>query len=146
MTARKILFPTDFSESSEAALKHAVAVARERNATLLIVHVLETPGVVPVGAYTALAHAEDREREDKLREILPAESGVQIEHQMVRGAAADGILQVAQRENVELIVMATHGRSGLTHLLMGSVAEHVVRRATCPVLTLRRPETEMVPT
>ena len=146
MSVSKILFPTDFSESSQMALRHATSLAIERCARLLIVHVLETPVAVPAGAYTAVVDPDLDRHQDKLREIIPKNPRVEFEHRLVRGKAADGIVRLAEDENVELIVMATHGRTGLKHLLMGSVAESVVRRAICPVLTLRNPEKERVPT
>jgi nucleotide-binding universal stress UspA family protein len=77
-----------------------------------------------------------------LRSIKPGSKGVHFEHRLVRGEPAKEILRLAKDENAGLIVMGTHGRTGMLRALMGSVAEQVVRNATCPVLTLKIPKAE----
>ena len=141
MSKAKILFPTDFSESSAAALPHATSLARARGANLIILHVSETPGALAAaGGFSGVADVNPEHDVLELEKVAPADSHVAYEHRLVRGQPADEIVQLATDEDADLIVMATHGRTGLGHLLMGSVAEAVVRKAPCPVLTLRRPE------
>jgi nucleotide-binding universal stress UspA family protein len=140
MNIKKILVPTDFSEPSEAALFHATALARQANAVLLIAHVHE-----PVEVYTDTGFAGypvaggEEALERTLEEVRPPDAQVGYVHRMLHGNAADEITRLAENEDVDMIVMGTHGRSGLTRLLMGSVAEAVVRRAKCPVLTVKQP-------
>ena len=143
MKLGKILFATDFSEGSEAALQFASLLAAATNASLLIQHTDDTtPGMVfgDVG-YGYVPDVDDiaRREYDRLRQIVPSVDGVDHEHIFTRGVAAEEILSTAKREHVDLIVIGTHGRSGVSRLLMGSVAEAVVRRATCPVLTVKQP-------
>ena len=141
MSEAKILFPTDFSESSAAAIPHATALARERGADLIIVHVTEPPGALAAaGGFAGAVDPHPEYDEQELKKVAPVDSHVAYEHRLVRGQPAEEIVQLAADEDVDLIVMATHGRTGLGHLLMGSVAEAVVRTAPCPVLTFRRPE------
>lgn len=80
--------------------------------------------------------------ERRLRAIKPGSKGVQFEHRLVRGEPAREILRLAKDENADLIVMGTHGRTGMLRALMGSVAEQVVRNAACPVLTLKIPKAD----
>ena len=72
-----------------------------------------------------------------LKEVIPTDTRVSFEHRLIAGVPGPAIVELAQQENVDLIVMATHGRTGLTRTLMGSVAEEVVRKAKCPVLTIK---------
>lgn len=137
MNAKKILFPTDFSRSSDAGLEHATVLAREAGATLLIVHVEEPPAAYGGDLYYGLLEPDTSELWRMLREVKPSDLAVPFEHQLVQGNPAGEIVRLAEKEQVEMIVMGTHGRTGLRRLLMGSVAEAVVRRATCPVLCLK---------
>lgn len=151
MNFKKVLYATDFSSGSQAALPFATAFAStstsastsEAGATLLIVHVDDTtPGLVfgDVGyGYVPQVDEIAQQEYQHLLTIVPDSDKVRYEHRFLRGSAADGILGVADREQVDLIVIGTHGRSGLGRLLMGSVAEAVVRRAKCPVLTIKQP-------
>jgi universal stress protein A len=137
---QKILFPTDFSHASDAALDLATSQARERGATLLIVHVEEPPAAYGGGEmYYGMPDPATEDLNRMLLEVLPTDPAVPYEHHLITGDPAVAIARLAEQENVELIVMGTHGRTGLLRLLMGSVAEAVVRRATCPVLTLKQP-------
>ena len=141
MQADKILFPTDFSPASEDALRWATALARDSGATLSIVHVEEPPMAYGGGEmYIAL---DDEETKGQLRRMLgnvvPLDHNVRFEHKLLVGDPATAIVDAAAQENADLIVMGTHGRTGLSRLLMGSVAEAVVRRAKCPVLTVKHP-------
>jgi len=150
---KNILVATDFSEPSDAALAYGRALARTFGATLHVVHVT---GNVPTLVYAADAYAasmpelqqeiEDAARKqladllvDNDRPPLPARSVV-----LTSSAPAAAIVDYAKGERIDLIVAGTHGRGGVAHLLMGSVAERVVRTAPCPVLTVRHPEHEFV--
>jgi nucleotide-binding universal stress UspA family protein len=140
MFARTILHPTDFSQASDAALKVAGALARETGAKLLIAHVHE-PSPACGAAELCYGPAEhDSPFTPMLAEVIPADAQVRYEHAMLSGDPATEIVSLAKRRNVDLIVMGTHGQTGLRRALMGSVAEAVVRRAECPVLTLKAPQ------
>ncbi len=140
MSVRKILFPTDFSHTGDAALELATSLARERGATLLIVHVEEPPAAYGGGEmYYGMPEPATEDLNLMLRDVAPFDPLVRCEHRLLVGDPTSIILQCAEEEGVELIVMGTHGRTGLMRLLMGSVAEAVVRRASCPVLTYKQP-------
>jgi nucleotide-binding universal stress UspA family protein len=138
MYAKKILFPTDFSHLSDNALQHATTLARETGATLLILHVEEPPIAYGGGEmYYGIPDPDQDEMRRMLNEIRPTDPSVHFEHRMVMGDPAGEIVKIADEEHVDMIVMGTHGRTGLSRVLMGSVAESVVRRASCPVLTFK---------
>ena len=137
MTA-KILFPTDFSPLGETALEMATALAKQRGAKLVIAHVEEPPMAYGGGElYSGIEEPDRREMEAMLAAILPTDPAVGYEHRLLIGSPATAIVRLAESENFDLIVMPTHGRTGLSRLLMGSVAEEVVRKAPCPVLTVK---------
>ena len=137
---RKILHPTDLSENSRAAFDVACALARDYRAELLVVHVNKPAAIyAPDGIAMALPPEEPLALRAKLAQVRPADSAVKVEHRIVDGEASEEILKVASAEGVDVIVMGTHGSTGLTRLLMGSVAENVLRKAPCPVLTVRQP-------
>jgi nucleotide-binding universal stress UspA family protein len=141
MKAKKILFPTDFSHCSDAALEYAATLARDTGATLLIVHVEEHPLAYGGGEmYYGAPEPDSATLRDMLSKVVPKNGGVKYEHRLLMGEPAQAIVDFASSEGVDLIVMGTHGRTGLRRLLMGSVAEVVVRKAPCPVLTFRAPE------
>lgn len=138
MNAKKILFPTDYSHLSDAALEYATTLARESGATLLILHVEEPPIAYGGGEmYYGIPDPDRDEVQRMLRNIRPHHPDVPFEHRSVMGDPAAEIVKVADEENVDLIVMGSHGRTGLSRVVMGSVAEAVVRRANCPVLTYK---------
>ena len=87
--------------------------------------------------YYGIEEPNREELKRMLAEVVPADPGVPYEHRLMIGSPATAIVEMAEREKVELIVMPTHGRTGLMRLLMGSVAEEVVRKAKCPVLTVK---------
>ncbi len=143
MHARKILFPTDFSTLSDAALTHATTLAQESGATLLIVHVEEPPTAYGTGEmYYGIPEPDNDALNTMLNNVVPTDSRVPYEHRMVIGDPAEEIVRIADEENADLIVMATHGRTGIKRLLMGSVAEKVVRYSKCPVFTFKAPHHE----
>lgn len=141
MHADKILFPTDFSPASEHALRWATSLARDSGATICVVHVEEPP--MAYGGGEMYVGFDDAATKEELRrtlvQIVPTDHNVAYDHKLLVGNPADAIVHEAEAENADLIVMGTHGRTGLTRLLMGSVAEAVVRRAKCPVLTVKQP-------
>jgi nucleotide-binding universal stress UspA family protein len=132
------LYPTDFSTTGQPALEMATSLARDRKATLVIVHV-EEPAVAYGGGeyYYGIAEPDHAELEKMLRAVVPTDPAVAYEHRLMIGTPANSIVYLAEKEGVDLIVMPTHGRTGVMRVLMGSVAEEVVRKAKCPVLTVR---------
>lgn len=133
-----ILHPTDFSEHSEFAFRLACALARDYNARLVLLHVLPPPMVIyaggPVPAETWPSIDEARE---KLHQLEGHAHRVRVESQVMEGDPVDMILRAAEETHSDVIVMGTHGRTALSRLLLGSVAESVLRRAPCPVLTAK---------
>ncbi len=135
-----ILHPTDFSPSSEAAFPLACSLARDYGARLVVLHVAPPPVVAYGETITALVDEDTVEAaRESLRRLRAPEPKVPIEHRVEVGDAAERILGVADEIGCSLIVLGTHGRTGLGRLLMGSVAEAVSRRAPCPVLTAKTP-------
>lgn len=146
-TITKILVPTDFSETSEMALDYAITLASRFGASLHLLHVVDDPIVAGVafGSEVYIASVptiRDGLVDDaaaKLSQLLPRAQArsVAARSEVRIGRAAETIREVAGQERCDLIVMGTHGRSGMAHLLLGSVAEKTVRSAPCPVLTVR---------
>jgi len=138
-----ILHPTDFSECSRYAFGIAVDLARLHGARLLIVHVVDTLGPEHISVGEAVGQLQPegyRARQmEQLYRIAPPEPGVAVAHVLAEGEPSAEIDRVAGENHCDLIVMGTHGRTGLKRLLMGSVAEHVMRYSPCPVLTTRAP-------
>jgi nucleotide-binding universal stress UspA family protein len=139
MEIRHILVPTDFSAPSQQAMTYAFELAQKVGAKLSLLHVIE----VPVYAIEVSLPLEDLEQDARrgLARLLPeaAAAHVDVTRLVAMGVPYEQILEMATAEQVDLIVMATHGRTGLRRLAMGSVAERVVRMAPCPVLTIRSP-------
>jgi nucleotide-binding universal stress UspA family protein len=144
--AKTIVFPTDFSTASDAALEHAATLAKSMGATLLIVHVEEPPLAYGGGELYYGIPEPDSERILKmLEDVKPKDPAVPFTHRLSMGDPAGEIVRIATDEGAELIVLGTHGRTGVTRLLMGSVAEVVVRRAPCPVLVYRETAARLTP-
>jgi nucleotide-binding universal stress UspA family protein len=145
MNVQRILFPTDFSHYNDAALQYASTLAAEADALLYIVHVDEMQDLNAAMGETgyliaaAVAHEGRPLVRQRLESVVPTNSNVTYEHFYLTGSPVHEIVEFAERENVDLIVMASHGRTGLSRLLMGSIAEGVMRRAPCPVLIVRQP-------
>lgn len=140
MNAKKILFPTDFSTCSDAGLAHATSLARDTGATLLIVHVAEPPAAYGGGEmYYGVPEPDTKALAKMLEAVVPTDPSVRYEHRLLTGDPANEVVELAKEENVDMIVIGTHGRTGLRRLLMGSVAEAIVRRAACPVFTFKQP-------
>ena len=149
MKIRSILFPTDFSECANYALSYATSFARQAGASIICVHVIEP--VVPTVGYTGMAEplpiadisdqlADSAERElPKIAECDEC-AGLEVEEVIAHGDAASEIVRVAGERGVDLIVISSHGRTGLGRMLFGSTAESVVRHAPCPVLVVKPPQ------
>ena len=138
MAQKTIVFPTDFSHASDAALQHAEALAKQSAARLLIVHVEEPPLAYGGGElYYGLPEPSSDRILKMLEDVKPADPKVPFAHRLTMGDPAGEIVRIAADEGAEMIVLGTHGRTGMTRLLMGSVAEAIVRRAPCPVLVYR---------
>jgi nucleotide-binding universal stress UspA family protein len=142
LPVRIILHPTDFSAYSDWAFRLACSLARDYGAHLIVLHVLERPVLTYSGVMTPPPplppSAEERQAaRERLHRIQPPGPAIEVEHVLEVGDPATAILEVAQERPCDLIAMGTHGRTGLGRLLMGSVAERVVRQASCPVLTVK---------
>jgi nucleotide-binding universal stress UspA family protein len=138
MPFKTILFATDFSPASQASFVIAAALARDYRARIIAVHVVE-PVQVGYSEFTSyVGPEEDRGQAMEMLQALRAPSPmVTIEHRLLEGDPATVIVETAAETGADIIVMGTHGRAGLSRLVMGSVAEEVLRRAPCPVLTIR---------
>jgi nucleotide-binding universal stress UspA family protein len=140
----KVLVAVDFGDASNVAMKYARSVAKMFDASLHVLHVMENLFLRPMANDPRAVEAGITTR---LLDVLTDEDRTALHAvPVVRRSddPADEIVKYAKEEGIDLIVMGTHGRPGLAHLLMGSVAEKVVRTAPCPVLTLRYPEHEVV--
>ena len=146
---KKILVPLDFSACSQKALEYAVPFARQFNASLTLLNVVLV--AYPTGEFGTLepllpqGEVEEASRE-QLQAFAAAHIGTQVPSAVLvrAGQPADEIVQAASDTGADLIIISTHGHTGLKHVLLGSVAEHVVRRAPCPVLVVREHEHDFV--
>ena len=138
----KILLPTDFSDHANEALRYATELAQTHAASLCLVHAYDLlPYALPDGPIMDERQLESvriafQKQLDQLRQAAEASGSTRVETQLLQGPASSEIVRVAGEQHFDLIVMGTHGRTGLSHLLIGSVTEKVVRRAPCPVLTI----------
>lgn len=141
MTLERVLFPTDFSETSQQAFEYACDLARRFDAGLHLLHVVQDPRSQAWAGETSgivipdLLEAWRADAQRRLGELSP--EGVRTERAIRVGHAFVEIVQYAGANGIDLIVMGTHGRGPVKHMLLGSVAEKVVRKAPCPVLTVR---------
>lgn len=143
MNIRKILLPVDFSHADDQALVLASSLAQAWGAKLMIVHVEEPPLAYGGGEmYYGLPEPRTADLVRMLEAIVPKSPGVAFEHRLITGEPSEAVVRLAESENVDMIIMGTHGRTGFSRLLMGSVAEAIVRTAKCPVLTLKQPMEE----
>jgi universal stress protein A len=142
----RMLVPVDFSPTSESAVEYAQELAARFDARIELLHVVEDPiasgAWEPDASYLTIPELLARFVEDAERRLGDIKSqlmdaGIAVETRVVTGAPARGIVHAALEDGCDLIVMGTHGRTGLSHMLMGSVAERVIRTAVCPVLTVR---------
>jgi nucleotide-binding universal stress UspA family protein len=146
LAIRTILHPTDFSNYSAYAFRLACALARDYGARLVVLHVAMPPVVVyGEGVLPPEPEGYKERLREQLHKVVSQDPKVPVEHRLVEGDAATEILRLAGDSKCDLIVMGTHGRTGLGRLLMGSVAEQVVRKAPCPVLTVKTPQRQPSP-
>lgn len=142
---RKILHPTDFSKASDAAFKKAIELARQERAALRLVHVLAPPAVLledsfmTAKTWAELTTAGRREAQRRLAPLLAKarKARVRASAAVLEGMVFEEIVREAQRRRADLIVMGTHGRTGVARFFLGSVAARVLALARCPVLTVR---------
>jgi nucleotide-binding universal stress UspA family protein len=153
LTLKKVLVATDFSEPSDAALLYGRELATRFGATLHVLHVAQNVYLSTLGAdnYVAMAPGLQQQIEDDARRSLhellvdtDSSGPPTIAAILTSSSPAMTIVDYARDHDVDIIVMGTHGRGALGHLVMGSVAERVVRLAPCPVLTVRHPEHEFI--
>ncbi|MGD0483863.1 MAG: universal stress protein [Gemmatimonadales bacterium] len=136
---RSLLVTTDFSANSAVAMRPALAIAEKFGARIVLIHVLEAPSTDPSHPGKAALKGLAEMAQEQLEEFGGREIGSRVPWapEVASGPAAQAITDAARRHAADLIVVATHGRTGVLHLLLGSVAERVVRTAACPVLTVR---------
>jgi len=146
---KKMLCPTDFSEPADSALQVAREMAHAMQARLILLNVVVPVAVpvaveIPVGA-AVTPEATLRQHKEQAEEMIGAlvealrPTGLEVQGIVIEGDPAEAIVAAAEREKADLIVIATHGRTGWRRLVFGSVAEKVIRHATCPVLTIHEP-------
>jgi nucleotide-binding universal stress UspA family protein len=147
LAVHTILHPTDFSDHSQFAFWLACALARDYGARLVVLHVVALPTVVFGDGVMVSPDSEELRAAagEQLGRLQVPHGNVRAERRLAEGDAVEAILHEAQEVHADLIVMGTHGRTGLGRLLMGSVAEQVVRQALCPVLTVKAPFPETAP-
>ena len=152
ITLKTILVPTDFSEASESALSYGKALAGAFGSSLHLVHVMEDllahawAAEVYVASMPQLREEIEKEARQRLAAMLTDEERRQyrIETALLAGNPFVEIIRYAKAQDVDLIVMGTHGRGPIAHMLLGSVAEKVVRKSPCPVLTVRDAQHQFV--
>jgi len=143
---RRILCPTDFSEFSDIAFRYALSIAQHYGGKLFVEHVVELwqhpeAAFVPAHHYVEFRSHLLHKGEEELQRFVKhhANNGIRPEPVVEQGIAADAILALAEAQEVDLIVMGTHGRRGFDRLMVGSVTERVLRKASCPVLAVHKP-------
>lgn len=143
---RKILAPIDFSDHARHAFGYARTFAERWNAELHLLNVIEPAvfpteaGLTPIGMMQLSEEMETSARKN-IAEMAASEElgGLSVQTAVVHGRASSAIIDYAGAHGIDLIIIATHGRTGLEHLIFGSTAERVVRESPCPVLTVRPP-------
>ena len=145
LSISRILVPTDFSEPSEEALEYAKGLAGCLGSSIHVLHVLEDLAAhawtteVYVSALPGVHEEMERQARERLDQVITAEEKTRFkaETALRMGSAFVEVVRYAREQGIDLIVMGTHGRGAIAHMLLGSVAERVVRKAPCPVLTVR---------
>ena len=140
---QRILCPTDFSASAEHAFQYALAIASQHGAAIELLHVTESSAYAddpPLEGDTASERFEDRLRKRLGKIVATADADIEVETNLLAGIPYAEIVNRAKTWPADLIVLGTHGRTGMKHLLIGSVAEKVVRSSFCPVCTVRHPD------
>jgi nucleotide-binding universal stress UspA family protein len=141
LAIRTILHPTDLSPLSECAFRLACSLARDHGARLIVLHVSPLEVLLAESPYVPPPDPAQiwETLQEQLEMLQSPDPTVVVEHLLKEGNPAEEILRTAQDCDCDLIIMGTHGRTGVRRLLMGSVAEHILRRAACPVLTVKMP-------
>jgi universal stress protein A len=140
---KKILVPLDFSDCSKKALEYAIPYARQFDAELVLLNVIEPYPPVPQMELVDVEKIQDRLRDlETLRETVGDD--ILCRSEVRTGVPHVEIVQEAKQDDIDLIILSTHGHKGLSHVFLGSTAEKVVRNAPCPVLTVRQSEREFV--
>ena len=151
-TIKKILVPTDFSELSEVGVRYALEMAASQGAEVVVLYVAHYRDVAPHRGYEASLEVHYETVEELLDEckkrvakflqerFSDLTEKVKVQEEADFGDAHESIVEKAEEEGVDMIIMSTHGRTGVGHMLIGSVTEQVVRRASCPVLSVRPPK------
>ncbi len=140
MTTQHVLVPIDFSADAEQALDYAIRLARTLQARLTLLHVIQP---LAMGSMDALPYTFVHDLEDKITQAMEPyreraqAAGLRCDFAILHGIPFSVIVDIARREHTDLIIMGTHGRTGLRHVLLGSVTERVLRLAPCPVLVTR---------
>jgi len=149
---KKVLHPTDFSDNSQKALEYAVAICEWHKAELTLLHVSEVLEFALPEYYMDRDEASRqlKERKDAAKKELGkiaaehSKTGLRVNVLVAAGKPFIEIIRVAREQNMDMIVLGTHGRTGLAHILIGSTSEKVVRKAPCPVLTIRPPSQKYI--
>lgn len=140
---KKILVPLDLSDCSRKALQYAVPFARQFEAELILLHVVEPyPQAPELGPVEMDAFQDAKDQMTALEKSLGA--SVRVKPLVQSGESTNGIIEAAKELDVDLIILSTHGRTGMARVLLGSTTERVVRRAPCPVLVVREREHEFL--
>ncbi len=145
-----ILVPSDFSECSDAAVRYGLELARRFDAEVHLLHVVPDPLTQPWAVEGFSAPLADNltawqtDARERLTRLVPAGDLHRVTVAVTVASPFLEIVRYAEENRADLIVMGTHGRGGVTHMLLGSIAEKVIRRAPCPVLTVRHPQREFV--
>jgi universal stress protein A len=149
LAPKQVLVPIDFSEFSSMASRYAVQFAMQFNATIFLIYVLEQPSfisgtegvVIPLPEGELINRAKNKLAAlaaDEIKDLVPVKTEVRI------GTPYEEIVKFARELQTDLIILATHGHTGLKHILLGSTAERVVRHAPCPVLVVREKENKFI--
>ena len=143
---KRILIPIDFSDTSTAAVGYGVDLAERYGASVHLLHVIERSAIPPEPEFPLGIFEGQTVARERLVDVLNAaqRKAFRSEVAVTVGHPSHEIVRYAKEHDIDIIVMGTHGRTGASHMLMGSVAEKVVRKAPCPVLTVRHPEVEFV--
>jgi nucleotide-binding universal stress UspA family protein len=152
ISIKNIMCPVDFSDSSDHALRYATALAEAHGANLCLLHVVQPPmatmpsdPLLPEFAADIMKEAVEASREQLKKLADDIESDLpNVTTETATGTPFLEIITAARLQDIDLIVVGTHGRTGLAHVMLGSVAERIVRKAPCPVLTVKHPEHEFV--
>ena len=149
---KKVLFPTDFSDCARHAMGYALAFAEEYKAKLFVLHVVPDVHVIPsdmkaLSATLSKLYGElECDANERIKKLIPTRfhEKIMVENIVIRGVPFLEIIKTAKKHETDLIVISTHGWTGLKQAIFGSTAEKVVRKSPCPVLTIRYPEHEFV--